>query len=203
MKLVPVEDALVLLNLVPKTCWNHVPVVKSLKEVRISVDVVISNTISNDETSKVVSVIPLVHVLNKIPLVDLPGKVRGVYPSIALSCNIELIASETWIGMIEVLKTHKCILGLRHVAVQQVISSVSNGESYSCRAFNIQKVSVNIPWVRVRLNDSFTIIENEGPMLRHKSQHRGTAGTTVEPNKDWISRWLIKRFYEDIVKALG
>jgi hypothetical protein len=48
--------------------------------------------------------------LNKVPLVNLPGEVRGIDPSITLSSDVKVVAAELRIGFVEVLKSGKGIL---------------------------------------------------------------------------------------------
>ena len=110
VKLIPVEYASGLLYLVPQSTGYHVPVGKRFDHLGIRVEVHVSDTISNDETFEVVGIIPVVHLLHKVPLVDLPGKVGSVNSSIALSSNVKTVVSVVGEGLVEVLKADEGIL---------------------------------------------------------------------------------------------
>jgi len=88
IELIPIPDATSLLDLIEESRRNHVHIEECLREPDIRVLQGICVPIADYETSKVVGVVPIVHLLHKVPLVNLPSKIGSVYPSIAFSGNI-------------------------------------------------------------------------------------------------------------------
>lgn len=88
IELIPVPDATSLLDLIEESGRNHVHVEESLREPDIRVLQGICVTIAYNETSKVVSIVPIVHLLHEVPLMNLPCKIWSINPSIAFSCDI-------------------------------------------------------------------------------------------------------------------
>ena len=94
----------------------HAPVDESLNQLVVRIDVHVSNTVSDDETLKVVGLIKvLVHLLNEVPLVNLPSKVGAINPSIAFSGHEQGVSPLFWEGLIELLKSRECVLTLREI----------------------------------------------------------------------------------------
>ena len=80
---VPVEDAVVRIYLIHQLLWDHAPGGDRFDQLVICVNVVIGDTVADDETLQVDSVIILlIHLLLEVPLVDLPCQVGNVYSSI-------------------------------------------------------------------------------------------------------------------------
>lgn len=131
---------------------------------------------------------------------DLPSKIRSVDPSVALSSDVEIVASELGETLIEVLEASEGILGLRHITVEEIFGGVSQRETNAGRALNVKEVGAHVPGVRIWLDNSFAVIKYVGTVLLEKTKHRGAARTTVEPNEDRVSSGLVKRFNEDIVQ---
>ena len=80
---VPVEDAVVCVYLIHQLLWDHAPGGDRFDQLVICVNVVIGDTVADDETLQVDSVIILlIHLLLEVPLVDLPCQVWNVYSGI-------------------------------------------------------------------------------------------------------------------------
>jgi hypothetical protein len=120
IKLIPVPDATSLLYLIEESRRNHVHVVECLREPDVRVLQRICIPIADNETSKVVCVVPIVHLLHEVPLVNLPCKIWSIYPSIAYSCDIELIASVEGERLVEFLECLEGIIRLAHVIVKTI-----------------------------------------------------------------------------------
>ena len=76
---IPVENAVVRVNLIHYLLWDHAPGCYRFNKLVVCVNVVICDTIAHDETFQVDSVIILlIHLLLQVPLMDLPSKVWNI-----------------------------------------------------------------------------------------------------------------------------
>jgi hypothetical protein len=71
--LIPVVDALIGHNLAVETLRNHVPSGQALHQLTVCVQVVVGLSVTYDEARQIVGIVPPMHVLDQVPLVDLPG----------------------------------------------------------------------------------------------------------------------------------
>ena len=123
--LVPVEDAAQGDDLVVEVLRDHAPVDESLNKLIVRIDVHVSNTVSDDETLEVVGLIKvLVHLLDEVPLVDLPSQVGAINSSVAFTRHEQGVSPLLRVGLIELLKSREGILTLREIGMQSIASAV-------------------------------------------------------------------------------
>jgi len=203
IEFVPVPDAASRLYLVEQVLRDHVQVHEGLREPNIRILIACGVAITNDEASQVIGRIRVaIHGLLLVPGVDLPSKVWAVDPSIALSCNVELVILISRESHIKVLKGSKCIFRLRHIRVNQILRGLSIWEANTSRALNVEKIGFLIPRIWVRLDNGLSIINNIGSVLLEHTQEGGAARASIEPNHDRVCWWLRQWLNEDVMQPL-
>jgi hypothetical protein len=178
--------ALTLGIVLDKARGDDVEVVHDVGEGRRDIDIPIGSTVADNETLQVVALGLLVDVNKLVVLMNLPCKVGNIDSSIAFTRDIKRVVEELGVSSEEVLHGGKGVLGLSHIIVDSVLGVDTDGVADTGGALDVKDVSTFVPGLWVGLDVVFTIINNEGTVLLEEGKEGGAAGTTIEPDDDWV-----------------
>mmetsp|Transcript_97755 Transcript_97755/g.134476 ORF Transcript_97755/g.134476 Transcript_97755/m.134476 type:complete len:230 (-) Transcript_97755:194-883(-) len=188
--LITIEFATGIVELSKELGWNNIHPEDSIRENGIGINMPVGDTVTNNETLKIDLLNVFVDGGLLVILINLPREVRNIDASITLTRDKEFVLLEFWEFFIPGFKSNNSVLRLLHIISVPVFLITSNRPSNTSRTFEVKNILSSVPWEWVVLDILLAIINDTRTVFVDETKHGRAARTTVEPDKNWILRWI-------------
>ena len=140
-----------------------------------------------------------------VVLINLPGSIGHINPSITFPRNVEVVGLEFWEESCEEVEDGIEVVYRRGDVIEDALTpfDVASGISHSAWTLNIEHVVLLVPRVLVVMEGGLSVFNGVGTVLLSEPQHGGASWPSVEPDYNGISRRIRLRLSEHIVEFLS
>jgi len=188
--------------------WNQVEVFNDIWEAWHDIMIPIGSTVANNETFQIDDhLIGIIrpNLCKLVVLVNLPSQIRRVNTTIAFTWNEKWIISSSgsvlWELRIPLPKSKIGVLRLNHVIVYHIfVLNLPWREANASRWFQVNHTGIRNPWVWVFCHSCREVINHPRTVFLHEAEEGWASWTSVEPDEDWISFWVVLRLHENVMQ---